>query len=78
MQQEIVLGRTLEECYDDCETAKDNDEDFNRGRCRKNCEQMDDQGNTNRGGDCGCRESFPTGGNRYDRCMTACIDGKEE
>lgn len=73
MQNQIALGKTYEQCVDDCNNA----EDINRARCRRNCEQADDNGDTsnNRNNNCGhC--NFPSGGRRQERCMDACRQGQ--
>lgn len=44
MQNEITLKRTVEQCKEDCNLAKEAGEDINRARCQRNCEQLDDQG----------------------------------
>lgn len=88
MQNEIALKRSLAECEEDCNLAKEEadkkDEDFNRGRCQKNCKQLDDDGalsnddgsgnRDNRSGSdqddaCDACCDFPEDGNRQERCL---------
>jgi len=82
MQEEIRLGRTEAQCKEDCNTRKEKDDDINRGRCQKNCEQIEDKngfsGNSKsrNSSDSGCRE-FTNGGRRSDRCNDANDAGKK-
>ena len=72
MQEQIKLGRTIEQCKDDCNTAKEENKDFNRGRCRQNCENMDPN---DRSGSCrDCYSNYGEG-NRRDRCLESCDAG---
>mmetsp|Transcript_15845 Transcript_15845/g.36504 ORF Transcript_15845/g.36504 Transcript_15845/m.36504 type:complete len:234 (+) Transcript_15845:114-815(+) len=72
MQEQIELGRTIEQCKEDCNTAKEENRDFNRGRCRQNCENMDPN---DRSGSCrDCYSNYGEG-NRRDRCLESCDAG---
>jgi len=80
MQNEIALKRTVEECKEDCNIQKeendkkcDNDDDdcekFNRGRCQKNCEQLDDNGDLDDDGS-GNRNARDDDANTCDQCCS--------
>ena len=75
MQEQIKLGRTVEQCKDDCNAAKKDKQDFNRGRCRQNCENMDPN---DRSGSCrDCYSNYGEG-NRRDRCLESCDAGNSQ
>jgi len=82
MQEEIRLGRNEAQCKEDCNTRKEKDDDINRGRCQKNCEQIEDKDGfsgdkkSRNSSDSGCRE-FTNGGRRSDRCKDANDAGKK-
>ena len=74
MQNEIALKRTVEECKEDCniqnEEASKNDEKFNRGRCQKNCDQLDDNGDLDDDGGSGNRNARDDDANTCDQCCS--------
>merc|ERR1719301_330898 len=64
MQEQIKLGRTIEQCK----------KDFNRGRCRQNCANMNPN---DRSGSCrDCYTNYGEG-NRRTRCLESCDAGNE-
>ena len=71
MQVAIKEQFTYGQCIAGCENP---DFDGNRARCRKNCDQLDENGDTtdNRTDRCTSCDGFPFGGNRWNRCMDAC------
>ena len=78
MQEEIAAGRTTGECKSDCNSKGRDNPNFNKARCRQNCDQIRDAGNNrnNDGRPCSdCDESFPDGGRRWERCKASCIPG---
>merc|ERR1719396_326037 len=75
MQEQIKLGRTIEQCREDCNTAKEEDEDFNRGRCQQNCDNMNPN---DRSGSCqDCYTNYGEGSRRK-RCLRACDAGNAQ
>ena len=75
MQEMITLGRSTGQCKWECNERGENNPNFNRARCRRNCDQIRDKGNNNwrnRDSCDDCRESFTRGSRSYDRCMEAC------
>jgi len=75
MQEQIKLGRTVEQCKDDCNAAKKDNQDFNRDRCRQNCDNMDPN---DRSGSCrDCYSNYGEG-NRRDRCLESCDAGNSQ
>ena len=96
MQNEIALKRSLEECNEDCNLAKEeadeDDEDFNRGRCQKNCKQLDDDGalsdddgsgnrnnrsNSDQDDACDACCDFPDNGNEAGNRQERCLIGAD-
>ena len=74
MQEQIKLGRTIEQCKEDCNIAKEENKDFNRGRCRQNCANMNPN---DRSGSCrDCYTNYGEG-NRRARCLESCDAGNE-
>jgi len=74
MQNEIALKRSLDECNEDCNLQKDEDSDFNRGRCQKNCKQLDDDGVLNDDENSGDRDNR-SGRDQDDACDQCCAFG---
>ena len=75
MQEEIRLGRTEEECIEDCDITKDQIPDFNRARCQNDCESLDNNG---RAGSCRDCNQFKEGSNSYERCWLSCETGNAQ
>ena len=81
MQEQIHLGRSTAQCKRECNERAQKNSNFNKGRCRQNCDQIRDKGNNNSGNrnSCDdCRRSFERGTRRYDRCMEACGSARIE
>jgi len=75
MQEEIRLGRTEEECIEDCDITKEQNSDFNRSRCQRDCESLDNSG---RSGSCRDCNQFNEGSNSYERCWESCETGNAQ
>jgi len=70
MQNEIALKRDVKECKEDCNIQKEEDDSFNRGRCQKNCEQLDDNGDLDDDGGSGNRNARDDDANTCDQCCS--------
>ena len=75
MQEEIRLGRTEEECIEDCDITAQQNSDFNRSRCQRDCESLDNSG---RSGSCRDCNQFNEGSNSYERCWESCETGNAQ
>jgi len=71
MQNEIALKRSLDECNEDCNLEKEKDDSFNRGRCQKNCKQLDEDGVLNDDDGSGNRDDR-SGRDQEDACDQCC------
>lgn len=76
MQNEIALKRSLDECNEDCNLEKEADSNFNRGRCQKNCKQLDDDGVLNDDDNSGDR-SNRNGRDQDEACDECCAFGDD-
>jgi hypothetical protein len=76
MQKMIAEGRTKAQCIESCNNTPK--EEINRARCRKQCDQISENGNdsTSRTFNCNDCNTFPSGGNRRERCKAACRDSQ--
>lgn len=78
MQKMVELGRSEEECKEDCNTAKDANPDFNRGRCQTDCESIDDDNRSPEGSCRECYNQFSSGSSALDRCLESCEAGNDQ
>lgn len=74
MQNEIALKRSLDACNEDCNLENETNSDFNRGRCQKNCKQLDASGDLNDDDNSGDR-SNRSGRDQDDACDQCCAFG---
>jgi len=74
MQEQIKLGRTIEQCREDCNTAKEKGRDINRGRCQQNCDNMNPNDRSRPGSCSDCYTNYGEGSRRR-RCLKACDAG---